>query len=473
MRFLRGLNILRIMTGIMLGFLSRIAFEQLRGSTRLTVGTHMDNIKSLDCPKCPIDDHCTLCEPTHVKNPTENIPSAYKPKGMYEVTRWLQFDEHYVYDIINEEPKIPLVGHWLEEVRAVTHVAMDYINANRMLGQSWSLVKLHDGYLRRDALRGTEYILDVVVQPASHNFSYFINERMFRVNLVHPLKSMGEAEEVRVQRHVEGRLKIIVPAKITSPGIVASIDNFVKSKPKPQVHLVLVLFLGSNKKEISGYKNKLQELETKIKSYQKVNIQIYPVEGLYSYFKGVRYGIKKATISTDVVLLATIEAAFTEQLYHHCQANAIPKKRVYFPIAFGQFNPDIIKKGMPPGKPKDVNKRDHNKFTGYWMHDTFDFVCANQADMVGILNNLSSLGRRMGSTTEALGTKIYDAFLRSDIEVICAVEPGLYRTYGMTCSKGELTDKSYQHCMRTKAMSLGSKPALGILYINEVLQKKN
>uniref|UniRef100_H2YQF0 Hexosyltransferase n=1 Tax=Ciona savignyi TaxID=51511 RepID=H2YQF0_CIOSA len=473
MRLQNRVNIPRIMTGVMLGIFSRIALNQLWSSVKLDkIQISIEAVQELNCPNCNIDDYCVLCEPTNVEPHTNKIPAAYKPKGMYEITRWLQFDEKHVYDIINEEPKISLNGHWMEEFRAVTQVALEYVNANEMLGQSWSLVKLHDGYLRRDTLRGTDYLLDIIAKPKHYNNSAQGVERMFRVHLVHPLQPIEQAEQVYIQKNIQAKLKIIIPSKITSPQILTSIENFAKSKPNKNVELILVLFVGRTKDEISKAQIKIQELEQTIKNQPDVTIHVYPVEGLFSYFNGLRHGLLKATESTDVVLAATIDSAFMEQIYYHCKANAIPQKRVYIPIAFGQFNPDIIVKGMPPGKPKDVNKRDHNKFTGYWMHDTFNVMCANQADLVKILTNLRSLGRRTGSSTEELGTQIYNAFLRADFEVISSVEPGLYKTYGVTCSKAELSEKSYKKCRHTKALGLGSKPALGILYINEVLQKK-
>ena len=159
--------------------------------------------------------------------------------------------------------------------------------------------------------------------------------------------------------------------------------------------------------------------------------------------------------------------SYKRGLIRRCRSIVMLSQRVYFPIAFSQFNPEIIEKGMPPGKPKDINKKEHNKFTGYWMHDKHDYFCSYQSDLIKILSGLSTRNLQNQKNW------VYNAFLRNDIEVISAIEPKLYKVkHQRQCSTIKPSLEEYKDCFKSKAKSLGSKPALGILYINEVIQKQ-
>lgn len=183
--------------------------------------------------------------------------------------------------------------------------------------------------------------------------------------------------------------------------------------------------------------------------------------------KGIYLGAMKSAYSRDIIIAVNDEKEFSRQFLVHCRAIVEAGKRVYFPIAFGQFDPDVIERGMPPGKPKNVNKKDHDKFTGYWAHDVRDTICAYQVDLVNILSAAQA------TEQENPGTWIYNIFLRKGVDVFAAIEPNLYRMpVSKTCDKEQLPLKLHEQCFVDKAKALGSKPALGILYITEIVQKK-
>nr|CAB3232248.1 Not6 protein [Phallusia mammillata] len=460
-------NIPRIIGGILLGFFSRIVYEQVASTTRLT------NKKSLslaqdqqdaNCPPCQ-QEVCPKCLPESVTGtvPTDALP-VYKPKGMYEVTRWLYFDENNVYDIINEEPKVALNGHWREDIKAVSQVGLEYINANKMLGHSWALVSLKNGYMRTDSLRGTDYMLDLIVRPTTLNSTKSVYDRTFRVRMVHPFENIDNSRSISVRKEIQGKIKIIVPTSYKSTNVENFLDGYNKGNYDDQIELIFMLFIGNQLEERKQAKALLDRIS--MKTNVKNIIKAVQIEGQYDFLKGIHYGAVKSANSKDIIIAVNEEKEFSHQFLVHCRAIAEAGKRVYFPIAFEQYNPDVIEKGMPPGKPKNVNKKDHNKFTGYWSHDAHDSICAYQADFISVLS---------GATTnqEKPGTWLYDIFLRKGMDVFAAVEPHLFRMHtAKTCDKIKLSADAFQKCFIDKAKTLGSKPALGILYITEIVQKK-
>ena len=155
----------------------------------------------------------------------------------------------------------------------------------------------------------------------------------------------------------------------------------------------------------------------------------------------------------------------TNELLNHCKSICIEEKRVFFPVPYAQFNSEIVQRGMPPGKPKRTNKKDHNKFLGQWAHILHNNFCAYQRDLSHMLyaanKNLAKFD----------GHWIYNEYLKQEYEVVMAVEPNLYQlNYDEKCLPKKQFIQKHAQCIKYKALHLASKPALGILYIKETLE---
>lgn len=162
-----------------------------------------------NCPPCEDPtkargEPCPFCGSKSViaNAGSREINNPYKPKGMYEITRWLYFDEENLYDIIDGEPVVQLVGGALEETKAVTQVALEYVNANRMLGKTWELLKLQNGYMRTDVLRGTDYILDLKVKSKEKYESESVQTTL-RVRMVHPFEPQKQSISLVNHRKIQ------------------------------------------------------------------------------------------------------------------------------------------------------------------------------------------------------------------------------------------------------------------------------
>ena len=211
----RNINIKRMLAGILLGFFSRILYQQVENAAS---SASKEEFKE-NC-LCHIDYLCPICEPMKAHTTDTSLSIAFKPKGMYEVTRWQFLDEEHIFDIINEEPKIELKGVHKEDVKAAIETGMDYINVNQMMGQHWSLKRLQNGYMRSDARQGTDFMMDMVVHPTSRNYKNIpasvVNERLFRVVLRHPLYQTESLKLESIYKHETKKIKIIIPAHLVS-----------------------------------------------------------------------------------------------------------------------------------------------------------------------------------------------------------------------------------------------------------------
>ena len=206
----KGIQFKMIAKGILYGFFLRILFDQVNNFMELQ--NFKKNVVERIQQQClTCDQQCPTCLPKEVfVDQKQFVQQAYKPKGMYEVTRWMLFDDVSVYDIINEEPKITITGHWKDEIKVMTQLSMMYINHNRLLGQKWSLVKLHNGLMKTDSMRGTEFLIDVITvpqkgQPKKEDY------KLFRVHLVHPLEPIDRAQLKIVKVEATPLITLVVP----------------------------------------------------------------------------------------------------------------------------------------------------------------------------------------------------------------------------------------------------------------------
>ena len=209
-KYTKQLRISYVAQGLFFGFLANILYQQSISFWSVHTAFSAERIIQ-KCPPCNIPE-CPHCQPTKIElHDNETIKNFYKPQGMYEVTRWLYFDEKHIYDIINEEPKVKSNGYWKEEVKVTTQVGLDYVNKNKMLGQSWTLAKFQAGYTKTDSIRGTDFLLDLHAKSGKRTLPNPIKTNLFRIHMVHPLEQIRNSIFKSVKKITKEKITIITP----------------------------------------------------------------------------------------------------------------------------------------------------------------------------------------------------------------------------------------------------------------------
>ena len=204
-------NLKRMLTAVLIGCFCRFLYEQLYTSIAIIWNTPKENCV------CNSNNFCIPCKPTKVFITNKKPFEKFKPRGMYEVTRWQLFDEDYIFDIINQEPKIKLQGPLKEYIKEMVKLGVDYINLNAMMGKQWSLHHLKNGYIYFDSIYGTDIILDLLVKPVSSTDNHFIvNEQLFRVVMKHSFNEVMNLKLQKNEKKRKSKLKILVPISLVS-----------------------------------------------------------------------------------------------------------------------------------------------------------------------------------------------------------------------------------------------------------------
>lgn len=429
-------------------------------------------LANLDCEECQVlSKHCPSQLYEHAHIPPEDVPKhMYKPKGMYEVVRWTQFNSEFITDIINDEPKLMMNSFWNEEIQAICQVALQYINAKT--NQTWSLSKIVNGYVKNDVLQGTNYIIDLELTPTLMPPNDMCHDKStFRVEMVHYLTPIKSSRAMVVQHENNVDLKVFLFVTLSSTKVQKLISSF-PTLAVQTVEIYIVVVTANKERDFEQIKQ-LQDLVTnaaKTKDTLKVIVLVKDT----GFHRTVLLNnvLSKSTKSRDIIMLLTEDVVIKQSLINHCKVILKPMQRVYFPVAFGQFNPELVVKGMPPGKSKNIDVFDHNKFTGQWQPYNYDFVCAYSQDLKPALSHLSTVHDTFAE--KDFGIHLNEQFMRQGIEVVRSVSPGLYKDFSNArCNHDAAFNKENElFCLREKVEGMASKPALGILYLTEI-EKKN
>jgi len=423
-----------------------------------------------NCINCQNSISCPSEKVEFDPQPPLDVPrTMYKPKGMYEVIRWTQFDENFISDIINDEPQIKMNDYWKEEYQAISQVALQYINS--LTNQTWKVFKLQNGYIKHDALQGTHYILDLDLVKNRQDYANICPiKRRFRIELVHYLMPIESSKSTITVIDSKLDLKVFLFVTLGSTKIQKFLEKFPGSSSQNTEIYIIAVTRDKNKDF-----TKIKQLQDLVNGVIRDGIKINFLVKDESFGRVVILNniIATETKEKDIVLLLTEDVIIKQSLVNHCKIFSKPYERVYFPVAFGQFTSDLVIKGMPPGKSKEIDLEDHNKFTGQWLPYNYDFSCAYANDIKSALSHLLTVHNIIEENE--FGKMLNEQFMKQDIEIIRSVSPGLYKD-----SKNErcLYDDEYaskykQFCLHEKVMGLASKAALGVLYLTDIEKKQN
>merc|ERR1712135_54617 len=225
----------------MMGFFCRIAYEQVFNVTELQQDGTTRVLNSLtESEKVGCSTYCTECGGTACSKLQVTFPNdakAYKPKGLYEVVRWLHFDDQYVYDNINGKPKTPVTGHWKEEISAVSQVAVEYITASTR--QDWELHKLSNGYVKTDSVHGTQYLVDLELKTRSASATS--EARSFRVHLNHPFVNVDDVKISALEPSNDRSVSVIIPVTTNSAKVEELVSDLIHNVKDANIEFLLVL----------------------------------------------------------------------------------------------------------------------------------------------------------------------------------------------------------------------------------------
>ena len=135
-------------------------------------------------------------------------------------------------------------------------------------------------------------------------------------------------------------------------------------KNKEHVYLLVVLFSGKSGVSRSRAEAIQNSVELLHQRYRRAHIRLIQTNKDFNRALGLDLGIKQLPPET-LIFFCDCDVSFSQQFLNRCRHNSVMGKQVYYPIVFGQYNPDVVKSFSP--KERTKNLLDINKHTGQTM----------------------------------------------------------------------------------------------------------
>lgn len=349
----RIMEILKILLAVSFGFSIRTI-------------TDMSTTK-LDCSECPQRDMGQDSLGEH--DIQIQLRERFKPKTMYEVIRYDYFNNSFILNNFDDEPKIGLLGHQKSDIKDIVHQSLTLFNSGK--SKRWHFKRIINGYRRFDALRGEEYILDLELsEPDTVDMRGIVRTESFRFDVVKPFTVPQMLHNQRLNSN--RMIHFILPV---SGAAIERFEIFIKNfedvclKTKEHVYLMVVLFTaktGVLRSRGDAIKNTVEMVKQK---YRHAHIRLVQTQYEFNRALGLDIGAKQLR-AESLMFFCDSDIMFTQDFLGRCKQNAIMEEQVYYPIVFGQYNPSVVRKFSPVSRSKDL--QDINKHTG--QHITIHYV---------------------------------------------------------------------------------------------------
>lgn len=218
----------------------------------------------------------------------------------------------------------------------------------------------------------------------------------------------------------------------------------------------LLVVLYQSKDENSF--NKTIDLIERLKHrYRSASVDVLPVPGEFSRARALHVGASKLQ-PEDLMLFIDVDIVFTSSALNRIRLNTLPGRRLYFPIVFSQYNPQVVY--------GEVGKQDRlfaiNEISGHWRQYGFGIVSLYKRDYVtvgGLDLSIQGWGKE--------DVELYEKVVKSGLEVFRAADRHLVHVYHeIECSR-ELPILQFSMCMGSKADTFaGVKTLSDMIYGN-------
>lgn len=201
----------------------------------------------------------------------------------------------------------------------------------------------------------------------------------------------------------------------------------------------LLVVLYQHKDENSF--NKTIDLTERLKyRYRSGSIDVLPISGEFSRARALDTGVSKLQ-PDDLMLFIDVDIVFTNSALNRIRLNTLPGRRIYFPIVFSQYNPQVVY-----GEAGRQDRFTINEISGHWRQYGFGIVSLYKRDYVavgGLDLSIQGWGKE--------DVEFYEKAVKSGLDVFRAADRHLVHVYHeIECSR-ELPSLQFSMCMGSKA----------------------
>ncbi|XP_072538707.1 chondroitin sulfate N-acetylgalactosaminyltransferase 1-like [Salminus brasiliensis] len=363
------------------------------------------------------------------------------------------FSLNRVYQLESGLTRHPVQGTLRSDLGGALEAALHILNDpqkrnNSQYRRIYSPQEFFEGIFRTERDKGTVYDL-TFRDNTSLDFRRLLFFRPFA-----PLMKVKE-EVIDTSNML---INIIVPLAERVETFRQFMHNFreVCLQQVERIHLTVVFFGREKMDEVRGI------IDSTARKMRSRNFTLIHLNEKFSRGRGLDVGASAWKKSNALLFFCDVDVHFTEEFLHSCRMNAQPGKRVFYPIPFSQYNPDVIygEHNIPSTDKQLVI----SKSTGFWQDFGFGMTCQYRSDFINIGGFDPSI-----KTWGKEDLHLYRKYLHSNIMVVRAPSRGLFHMWHERLCADDLSAESFTTCMQSKAMNEASHSQMGeLLFHREI-----
>lgn len=238
------------------------------------------------------------------------------------------------------------------------------------------------------------------------------------------------------------------------------LNSFAEAFINPGLPVSLLIVYFPDVSPPERYKKVFEKFSAKHPNVQLIWSEMF---GRFSRAAALEFGVDRYG-NESLLFFADVDLIFRTEFYHRCRAGTVLGQRVYFPIMFSQFNPQIVYHNQSAPSRQTSSKgtptlweRQFTKRTGVWRKYSYGPVCVYMQDFIA--------AGRLNTSIQGWGLEdldFYEKCLRHNLHVFRAPDLGLVHVYHAqaSCADPRMNKEQVKMCEDSRRQGIGSKESL-------------
>ena len=390
-------------------------------------------------------------------NLNDTIQSAEVLKGVslkseYELIPFTRFTMNKIFLVepglgkrVIEKP----IGYKRKDILNVVVYAVDQINQNRTKDmRQYSVDDFIEGLYRTEPISGTLYELFFRDIDNPQRYTYR------KMTVIRPFTTLHNIADHK-QNTSQTWINLILPLSGRLESFHQFMLRFVRVVIKQDKRVFLtVVYFGTD-----GLDKVKTNMSAIAKEHKYKHMKLVTLKEEFSRGRGLQVGAFSWKTTTDVLMfLCDVDIAFTVDFLERCRVNSQMGQKVYYPITFSLYNPNVVYNLQDMPIPSEREQLVITRNTGFWRDFGYGMTCQYMSDfkaVKGFDEHISGWGGE--------DVFLYQKYVKSDYMVVRATDPGIFHLWHEKHCDPKLNLEQYRSCIRSKALNEASHPQLGLL----------